>query len=177
MTPYGQAGTQYPQPLQTSGCTTTVPNSVRNRAPVGQTSRQAAWVQCLQTSDIISQRKSVRPSALPVRPGGCEAGIPRNSGPAAIRAAACGSPDGRPGWVPVSGSLPAATAAVSSLTAGPQGVPANGVLRWPAGKGCSMNATCRHEFAVNAPVLSYDMPSRSKPEAGTSFHSLHATSH
>src|SRR3954468_24292428 len=53
-TPNGQAGTQYPQPLQTSSCTTTVPNSVRKSAPVGQTSRHAACVQCLQTSDAIS---------------------------------------------------------------------------------------------------------------------------
>src|SRR5207302_10913893 len=57
-TPKGHAGTQYPQPLQTSSCTTTVPNSVRKSAPVGQTSRQPACVQCLQTSDSISQRKS-----------------------------------------------------------------------------------------------------------------------
>src|SRR5215213_2925444 len=56
MTPNGQAGTQYPQPLQTSCCTTTVSNSVRNRAPVGHTSRQAAWVQCLHTSDDMSHR-------------------------------------------------------------------------------------------------------------------------
>src|SRR6478735_8764514 len=41
-----------------SSCTTTVPNSVRKIAPVGQTSRQAACVQCLQTSEDISQRKS-----------------------------------------------------------------------------------------------------------------------
>lgn len=59
----------------------------------------------------------------------------------------------------------------------PVGVPANGGVRCPAGRGCSTNATCRHEFAVNAPVLSYDMPSRSSPEPGTSFHSLQATSH
>src|SRR5947209_14387616 len=39
-----------------SSCTTTVPNSVRKSAPVGQTSRHAACVQCLQTSDSISQR-------------------------------------------------------------------------------------------------------------------------
>src|SRR5436190_9518893 len=56
MTPNGQAVTQYPQPLQTSSCTTTVPNSVRNSEPVGHTSRQAASVQCLHTSDDISQR-------------------------------------------------------------------------------------------------------------------------
>src|ERR1700737_4483314 len=39
-----------------SACTTTVPNSVRNSAPVGHTSRQAADVQCLHTSELISQR-------------------------------------------------------------------------------------------------------------------------
>src|SRR5581483_6386929 len=55
-TPNGHAGTQYPQPLQMSGCTTTVPNSVRKSDPVGQTSRQAACVQCLHTSDSMSQR-------------------------------------------------------------------------------------------------------------------------
>src|SRR3954469_14485447 len=45
-----------------SSWTTTVPNSVRNSEPVGQTSRQAACVQCLQTSELISQR-SAPPSA------------------------------------------------------------------------------------------------------------------
>src|SRR5436305_12477655 len=65
-TPKGHAGTQYPQPLQTSSCTTTVPNSVRKSAPVGQTSRQAACVQCLQTSELISQRRtsSFSPSSM-----------------------------------------------------------------------------------------------------------------
>src|ERR1700716_499461 len=72
MTPYGQAGTQYPQPLQMSSWTTTVPNSVRKSDPVGQTSRQAAWVQCLQTSEDISQRSSVRPSGV----GAPAAGVP-----------------------------------------------------------------------------------------------------
>jgi hypothetical protein len=38
-----------------SCCTTTVSNSVRNNAPVGQASRQAALAQCLQTSLIINQ--------------------------------------------------------------------------------------------------------------------------
>src|SRR5438105_15279669 len=56
MTPNGQAGTQYPHPLQTSSWTTTVPNSVRNSEPVGHTLRQAADVQCLQTSDDMSHR-------------------------------------------------------------------------------------------------------------------------
>src|SRR6266480_6232708 len=41
-----------------SSCTTTVPNSVRNSDPVGHTSRQAACVQCLHTSEDISQRTS-----------------------------------------------------------------------------------------------------------------------
>src|SRR4051812_23560040 len=45
-----------------SSCTTTVPNSVRINEPVGQTSRQAAWVQCLQTSEDMSQRRPVLPS-------------------------------------------------------------------------------------------------------------------
>src|SRR3569833_2615230 len=66
MTPNGQAGTQYPQPLQTSSCTTTVPNSLRNSAPVGHTSRQAACVQCLQTSEDISQRTPLPWSPSPV---------------------------------------------------------------------------------------------------------------
>ncbi len=65
MTPNGHAGTQYPQPLQTSSCTTTVPNSVRISAPVGHTSRHAASVQCLHTSLDISQRMS------PSEPVGC----------------------------------------------------------------------------------------------------------
>ena len=50
------------QPLQTSDWMTTVSNSVRMIAPVGQTSRQPAWTQCLQTSLIISQRPSLRSS-------------------------------------------------------------------------------------------------------------------
>src|SRR5215468_11546672 len=63
ITPNGQAGTQYPQPLQMSSCTTTVPNSVRNSDPVGQTSRQAACVQCLHTSEAISQRSPPDPGS------------------------------------------------------------------------------------------------------------------
>src|SRR5918911_5249286 len=46
-----------------SSCTTTVSNSVLNSAPVGHTSRHAACVQCLQTSELISQR-----SASPAEP-------------------------------------------------------------------------------------------------------------
>src|ERR671934_1070540 len=53
-----------------SSCTTTVPYSVRNREPVGQTSRHAACVQCLQTSELINHRNaSVSPvSALAASP-------------------------------------------------------------------------------------------------------------
>src|SRR3954465_2352830 len=46
-----------------SGCTITVWNSVRISAPVGHASRQPAFVQCLQTSDMNTQRS--RPSTLP----------------------------------------------------------------------------------------------------------------
>ena len=45
-----------------SSCTTTLPNSVRKSEPVGHTSRHAAWVQCLQTSDAMSQRTPSAPS-------------------------------------------------------------------------------------------------------------------
>src|ERR1700759_587178 len=41
-----------------SSWTTTVPNSVRISAPVGQTSRQPASEQCLHTSLDISQRRA-----------------------------------------------------------------------------------------------------------------------
>src|ERR1041385_7954847 len=58
MTPNGQLTTQYPQPLQTSGCTYTLSNSVRTMAPVGQLSRQPARTQCLQTSEEKSHEKA-----------------------------------------------------------------------------------------------------------------------
>src|SRR3954452_11445848 len=77
---------QYPQPLQTSSCTTTVPCSVRNSAPVGHTSRHAACVQCLQTSDAISQR---RPSASREPSIACEDDT-------SCRAACCASDPGIP---------------------------------------------------------------------------------
>src|SRR4051794_37623046 len=48
-----------------SCCTTTVPYSVRKSEPVGQTSRQAACVQCLQTSELISQRSASTCSSPP----------------------------------------------------------------------------------------------------------------
>ena len=86
-----------------------MPNSVRNSAPVGHTSRQADSVQCLQTSLAISHRTPAAPSPA-------------------------------------------------------------------AGTGCSMNATWRQVEAPRPTVLSYDMPVRLSPSAGTAFHSLHATS-
>src|ERR671936_676616 len=48
-----------------SSWTTTVPYSVRKSEPVGQTSRQAAWVQCLQTSEDMSQRIASPPAPFP----------------------------------------------------------------------------------------------------------------
>src|SRR5207249_1947746 len=73
MTPYGHAEMQLRQPLQTSCWMKTVSNSVRVMAPVGQTSRQLAFLQCLQTSLIISQ---ACPPAMGV---GCTS-VPRLSG-------------------------------------------------------------------------------------------------
>src|SRR6266513_1488626 len=55
MAPYGHAAMQLRQPLHTSCWMKTVLNSVRMMAPVRHTSMQLACLQCLQTSDIISQ--------------------------------------------------------------------------------------------------------------------------
>src|SRR6476659_11345109 len=41
----------------------------------------------------------------------------------------------------------------------------------------STNLTCRHVEWPSVTVLSYDSPLQRKPSCGTSFHSLHATSH
>src|SRR5438876_5825222 len=57
--------TQYPQPLQTSFCTSTEPTSVRTIEPVGQASRQPASSQCLQTSERKIQRNGSSSSPLP----------------------------------------------------------------------------------------------------------------
>src|SRR5699024_10895311 len=72
-------GTQYPQPLQMSCWTTTVSNSVWKRAPVGHTSTHAAWVQCLHTSEDMSQRNSPRSSGGAEAPGSSNEGIPRST--------------------------------------------------------------------------------------------------
>jgi len=55
ITPYGHAEMQFRQPLHVSCWMNTVSNSVLTIALVGQTSRQDACWQCLQTSDIMSQ--------------------------------------------------------------------------------------------------------------------------
>ena len=44
-------------------------SAVRNKAPVGHTSRHPKCVQCLHTSELISHRKSVRDSAPVALPG------------------------------------------------------------------------------------------------------------
>src|SRR5947207_15518727 len=49
-----------------SGCTKTLPNSVRTIDPVGHDSRQPAFSQCLQTSELNSH--AIRSGALPPRP-------------------------------------------------------------------------------------------------------------
>src|SRR4051794_25302696 len=138
-----------------SSCTTTVPNSVRNSDPVGQTSRQAAWVQCLQTSEAISQRNSpAGPGVVGVIPAS-DGGVPE---PSAARARTS-SPDGSSPW--------------------------NTPGSWmPRGLRCSMNATCRQVSAPRPMLLSIDMAVKvwatsgppSEPRAGIAFHSLHATS-
>ena len=50
--------------MHTSLWMSSAPKSVRNSAPVGQTSRQPASTQCLQESLIISQRDWVLRSSL-----------------------------------------------------------------------------------------------------------------
>ena len=51
------------------------------------------------------------------------------------------------------------------------------VTRWSStGIRCSMNATWRQVVAPSAPVLSSEVPRWFIPSAGTSFHSLQATS-
>src|SRR3954471_20708458 len=143
MTPYGQAGTQYPQPLQMSPWTTTLPNSVRNSAPVGQTSRQPAWVQCLHTSELISQRTCLSAPLCPV------CGSNSDSASALSTLLCC--------------AFARLTSLPDSAGDGPlsrrvsPGRPNVGIGRSTV-RVCSMNATCRQELAPSCPVLSYDMP-------------------
>src|SRR5512135_2294481 len=60
ITPNGQAGTQYLQPMHVSCCTKTLPMSVRMMEFDGQALRQPASWQCLQESLMNSQRASER---------------------------------------------------------------------------------------------------------------------
>src|SRR3954447_8480829 len=132
MTPYGHAGMQYPQPLQMSPCTTTVPNSVRNSAPVGHTSRQPACVQCLHTSELISQRTCLSVPLCPVCGSNDESA-------SAFSTLLC--------W-----ALARLTSSPESAGDGPlscrvsPGNPNVGIGRSTA-RLCSMNATCRQELA------------------------------
>src|SRR5438128_2660914 len=149
-----------------SPCTTTVPNSVRNSAPVGQTSRQPACVQCLQTSEDISQRICLSAPLCPV----CGSNSDRVS---ALSTSACA-------WARLSygafdGDGP------ESCRVSP-GSPTVGIGRSTV-RLCSMKATCRHEFAPSWPVLSYDIPDSPMTSRfpcassiGSVFHSLQATS-
>src|SRR5215212_2055699 len=130
MTPYGQAGTQYPQPLQMSCWTTTVPNSVRNSAPVGQTSRQPACVQCLQTSELISQRICLSVPLSPVCGSNSESA-------SALSTDACAFAS--ESWCALDGDSPLPCRSFP-------GRPNVGIGRSTA-RLCSMNATCRHVLA------------------------------
>ena len=174
--------------------TTTVPNSVRNSAPVGQTSRQPACVQCLQTSEAISQRNDVAPSAPVASPGLLKLGMPRSWPGATVGAGAsawaAAATSGAPRSCAVdSGLVPSPDPPRSALRSsgstascircvpdGPVGSPASPGSWRPVVRGCSMNATWRQEFAPSEPVLSKDMPSMSSPSSGTAFQVLHATS-
>uniref|UniRef100_UPI002108012A hypothetical protein n=1 Tax=Paractinoplanes polyasparticus TaxID=2856853 RepID=UPI002108012A len=83
-----------------------------------------------------------------------------NSVPAVAAAARASTAGGIPGDVPVSGADRAATTLVAGTELGPTGSPAKApgvsVAAPEDDRGCSMNATCRHELAVSPPVLSYD---------------------
>ena len=110
-----------------------MPNSVRNSAPVGQTSRQPACVQCLQTSERhqpadllvradcaglrveLAQRLGVEHAGLRLRPG-CPA-----------RAASSAGVGRRPAGRRRAGRTSASAGRPARL--------------------CSMKATCRQEFA------------------------------
>ena len=107
--------------------------------------------------------RSCRVSTPVPSPGFANDGIPRSTAAPPDP----DPPDPDPADPDPAGADPASPPAPEP--AGPGGV-ARGIA------GCSMNATCRQVDAPSAPVLSYDIPSRSKPSSGTSFHCLQATS-
>src|SRR3712207_6797323 len=151
-----------------SPCTTTVPNSVRNSAPVGQTSRHPACVQCLHTSELISQRICLSAPDCPV----CGSNSLSASALSTLDCCAVAR---------LSSFGPSVTDRPASRRSSP-GRPNVGIGRSTV-RLCSMNATCRQLLAPSCPVLSYDIPdspmtSRVPCESsiGRRFHSLHATS-
>src|SRR5699024_4008179 len=162
MTPNGQPATQVPQPLQISSWTTTVPYSVRYKAPVGHTSKHPAKVQCLHTSELISHRNSgvsgfggLSTFSLMRVPGEPNSGIPIYLALSFCR---------------VSGSL------IEGMPRRTSFCPESRAVSICCSS-CSMNATCRQVFAARPPVLSYeDSKSSRLPSMGTWFHSLQATS-
>lgn len=111
-------------------------------------------MQCLHTSEDISQRNSVSSSpgtgapARPGRTGGADAEV---SGGARV------------------GPRP------RSITVAP--VCWRLACESAIGLRCSMNATWRQVSALRPSLLSNDMPVKFSPSSGTWFHSLHATSH
>ena len=113
-----------------------MPNSVRNSAPVGQASRQPACVQCLQTSELISHRIS-RSAECPV------------CGSNSASASALSTEDCA--FARLFGSCSETSGSGVSRRA--PGSPTPGIGRSTV-RLCSMNATCRHEFAPSWPVLS-----------------------
>ena len=137
-------------------------------------------MQCLHTSEAISQRNDVRPSSPCPSPGRVNAGMPRFSTGETRVAVSCAV--GRacvPSSPPPRGACRSSGSTASADNPDPDapvGSPASPGSCRPVDRGCSMNATCRHEFAPSEPVLSNDMPSRSSPSSGTAFHVLHATS-
>ena len=124
-----------------------MPNSVRKSAPVGHTSRQPAWVQCLHTSELMSHRKSgmVPVAAAVLAWATAAARSPRGStlasaaapSPLGLGLELGAEPIGRTAGIPRSTSFRPDSRAVSmrSLV-------------------CSMKATCRHVLAPSDPVLS-----------------------
>src|SRR3954454_16251841 len=148
-----------------SGCTITVSNSVRTSAPVGQASRQPAFVQCLQTSDMNSQRSSAAwpsASATPTRATISCSATPPPAPPSASTDGIAPAAGMFGTWPP----SPRATAARASA------------CRPGEGARASTKRTWRHVAADSVPVWSYEPPLRNwEPSAGRSFHCLQATSH
>ena len=120
---------------------------------MGHTSRQPACVQCLHTSEDISQRNSGVSGG--VVSAGLSPGTPEETGGPSV-AASCRSPPAGPG--------PAVLPAPAGFTRA-DGGPTPGIPRSTSARpllraclirsaSCSTNATCRQVFAPSPPVLS-----------------------